>query len=327
MLVYHVGTMKSGTTYLQSVLHKNKSKLKLYNWRYPGQRLNQQHAIYDLVPASVPWNVPKSGIKNGELSKDLAHQIDKSKDSNIILSAEVLSCLDESGINKVVEKFGQPNKIVFTVRNLSSVIPSAWQQYIKGGGKLSLDRFVNKMDDDRDKLDGMWKIYAYGNQIKKWSKVAPVSVVIVPTSGVKEDLAHLFLSTLELNSKEFNLTIKNSESNLSLGHELTEILRFLNSRHNLSEKDRNFFLKQIVFPKLGKIKSTKISLENQQLALTQKWANEESAVTVKYANEIIGDIEGLNVNIDSNCKQKQNGDLYGLVSEIVNDLIQYSSNS
>lgn len=102
MLVYHVGTMKSGTTYLQSVLHKNKSQLKLKNWRYPGQRLNQQHAIYDLVPDSVPWSVPKSGRKNGELSNDLASQIVKSNDSNVILSAEVLSCLDELDRKSVV---------------------------------------------------------------------------------------------------------------------------------------------------------------------------------------------------------------------------------
>ncbi|WP_156823106.1 hypothetical protein [Kangiella aquimarina] len=317
--------MKSGTTYLQSVLHKNKSQLKLKNWRYPGQRLNQQHAIYDLVPDSVPWSVPKSGRKNGELSNDLASQIVKSNDSNVILSAEVLSCLDELGISKVVDTFGQPDKIIFTVRNLSSVIPSAWQQYIKGGGKLSLDKFVNNMENDRDQLSGMWKIYAYGNQIRRWSKVAPISVVIVPTSGVKEDLAHMFLSALELNSEELNLSIKSTESNLSLGYELTEILRFLNARHSLSDKDRNFFLKHIVFPKLGKIKSSKISLSNEQLSLTQKWAQEESATTIKYANQIIGEIEDLNVMIDDNREPHQSDDLFGLVSEILNDLIQYTS--
>lgn len=321
MLIYHVGTMKSGTTYLQSILQKNKSQLLQNGWRYPGKRLNHQHAVYDLVPNSVPWGIPASGRRDGKLASGLATQIQKNKKHSIILSAEVLSCLDEEGIKQVVNTFGKPDKVIFTIRNLSKVIPSAWQQYIKGGGKLSLDKFVSKMESDRSNLDGMWKIYAYGNQIKLWSKFAPVSSVVVPDSGAKESLADLFFSVLNLNSDKIDFRVKSTDTNLSLGYEIAEILRYLNARHNLTEVDRNFFLKQIVFPKLGKLSSTKIKISKKQQAKAADWASEENELVHKFSENIIGDINAL--ILDSNIEDSRvvYDQFFPIASELMNDLL------
>lgn len=322
MLIYHVGTMKSGTTYLQSILQKNKSQLLANGWRYPGKRLNQQHAVYDLVPNSVPWNVPASGKRDGKLASGLAEQINKRADESIVISAEVLSCLDEAGIQQIVKTFGKPDKVVFTIRSLSKVIPSAWQQYIKGGGKLSLDKFVDKMEQDRASLDGMWKIYAYGNQVKQWSKVAPVSSIIVPNTGVKEELGKLFFEALELNSDNINLNIKNTESNLSLGYEISEILRFLNARHKLCDTDRNFFLKQIVFPKLGQIKSSKIKLSETHLALAKKWEDEEKNLLVQSSDVMHGDLGHLDNFEQEHSDGIDQSYMLTISSELINSLIK-----
>lgn len=325
MLIYHVGTMKSGTTYLQNILQKNKQQLLTQGWRYPGKRLNQQHNIYDLVPDSVPWSVPSSAKKSGELAKGLANQIKKKSSENIILSAEVLSCLDEKGIEEVIGHFGQPDKIIFTIRSLQKVIPSAWQQYIKGGGKLSLDKFVNKMDSDRQTLDGMWKIYAYGNQVRRWSKYAPVTSVIVPNSGVKNELATLFFEAAGIGLDQLNLDIKNSESNLSLGYEIAEIVRFLNAKHKLSTTDRNMFLKKVVFPKLGNIKSSKIYLSQKQLDLCQNWVKEETTILKEFSNELIGETDYLSTEQYKPLSTSSCNDVFNIASELINTMIKYGN--
>jgi len=321
MLIYHVGTMKSGTTYLQSILQKNKPQLLDMGWRYPGKRLNQQHTIYDLVPDSVPWSIPSAGKKMGELSQGLAKQIKKNSNDNIVLSAEVLSCLDETGIEEVIKTFGKPDKVIFTVRGLQKVIPSAWQQYIKGGGKLSLDKFVNKMKQDRSSLDGMWKIYAYGNQIKRWSKYVPVTTVVVPNSGVKNELASLFFEAVGIDGDKLNLDIKSSESNLSLGFEIAEILRFLNAKHKLSNSDRNLFLKNIIFPKLGKVNSSKIKLSKEQLKLCEDWVMEESAILNKYSSKVLGDTGYLNIEQNKSEKDASHSDILNITSELISTMI------
>lgn len=321
MIIYHVGTMKSGTTYLQSILQKNKAALLKHGWRYPGKRLNQQHAVYDLVPNSVPWTIPASGNKNGKLAEDLASQIKKNHSDNIVLSAEVLSCLDQKGIEAVVKTFGQPDKIIFTVRNLAKVIPSAWQQYIKGGGKLSLDKFVEKMEKDRAELVGMWKIYAYGHQIKNWSNIAPVSTVIVPNGGEKTDLGNRFFQSFDIDSDDLIMDVKSTESNLSLGFEIAEILRFLNARHKISESERNYFLKKIVFPKLGKFESSRIQLSSSQLSIVEKWAAEENNKLLDLSKFIYGDDSDLVVN-KSNIDGIASADrLISISSEIINSLL------
>ncbi|HZD52780.1 MAG TPA: hypothetical protein VE175_07010 [Woeseiaceae bacterium] len=53
-IVFGVGVMKTGTTYLQQTLWGNGDELRDKHWLYPGRRLNQQHnedlGIQELLP-------------------------------------------------------------------------------------------------------------------------------------------------------------------------------------------------------------------------------------------------------------------------------------
>lgn len=321
MLVFHVGTMKSGTTFLQSMLRKNHSRLLEQGWVYPGASLNHQHAVYDLAPNSVPWSVPLELKKNGKLAKGLEKQVSLHSKSNVILSAEVLSCLDKDGIAKVVKTFGKPDKVIFTVRSLSKVIPSAWQQYIKGGGKLSLEKFVNQMRKQRTSLQGIWKTYAYGHMINNWSQVAPVTTIVVPSKDKKSNLADLFCESIGLRSESLDCRIEKSNSNLSLGYELSEILRSLNLNHKLSANDRNYLLKQVIFPNIEKIKCSRISLNSSQSALANEWSKEENSMLQQFSHLIMGDLEDLTNQEDQLEDYSSNKLATGVASQLIHSLL------
>ena len=59
-LLLHIGTMKTGTTYLQHAMADQRSRLTELGWAYPAyggreMSFNQQWAVYDAFPTLIPW--------------------------------------------------------------------------------------------------------------------------------------------------------------------------------------------------------------------------------------------------------------------------------
>src|SRR5690554_5958061 len=143
-LVLHIGQMKSGTTYIQNILSSSRKTLFDNGWIYPGQKVNHQHETYGICGSDIFWVNKKTEEKNKKIGNNLIEEIRNNKDDkNIIISSEALSSLSEKGIRRFVEKFGQPDEIILTVRSLFRVLPSAWQQSLKGGHDRSLEDFFN----------------------------------------------------------------------------------------------------------------------------------------------------------------------------------------
>ncbi|NMP14782.1 hypothetical protein [Thalassotalea sp. Y01] len=297
MKIYHVGMMKSGTTFLQQILSSNQAALKKHGWSYPGNRLNQQHACYALCGEHIPWRFP---AVPEALGKDLVQALRSAKTPNSVISAEALSCLSKQGIAHFIDKVGAPDRVVFTIRGLSSAIPSSWQQLIKGGASISYPGYFKQLRTQRGSLSGIWSNYAFGHAIELWSQVAPVDVVIVPTQGQKSDLASLFFDACGMEfSDSFATDIESASSNISLSMELTEILRLINQLlkddKSQSEAVRKYFLNKMAFPLAGKYRGTKITLPQRYCEQVNNWNNEELELLQRHADRVYGQMDDLSV--------------------------------
>jgi len=204
-LVLHIGTQKSGTTYLQRVLAALSSTLKkkgvLYPTRLVGKReiYNHEAAAYGLLGTeSFPW-VPRH---RAEAQRDSWQAlVDKIArwDGTAIVSGEALSVIDATAAERLVGSLDvQRTDVIITVRDLGRVIPSSWQQHIRNGRSTAFSTYVRQLDQRRgegssadrrarweaDPDQTFWRAYAIGSLAQRWAAfTSSVRVVGVPRSG------------------------------------------------------------------------------------------------------------------------------------------------
>jgi hypothetical protein len=211
-ITLHIGTMKSGTTYLQNILAANDEHLRAGGWLYPatwrakGEVPTQQFAFYGLLGPAIPWVSADRHVSHREAWDRLAVAMD-AWDGPVLLSAEALVALDESGIRALLDALpAVPIDVVLTARSLGSVLPSSWQQHLRNGHSQSFDGYLSMIRDGR--ADGaaspsgriFWRSYDLADALRRWSgAVGPDRCTVVTVgSGAPDVLWHRFIEAAGL---------------------------------------------------------------------------------------------------------------------------------
>lgn len=300
-LVLHVGLMKTATTYVQSILTRNRDVLSKRGWDYPGNRENQQHAFYGICGSGIPWVTPEIESNYKSLGQKLQKTI-KDHENDLIVSSEALSTLKAENIETLIQETALPTKVIFTIRGLDKIIPSAWQQYLKGGGTRTLAEFIEEMQRSREPIEqvkGFWQTYAYGESIKRWAQVTgkPVDVVVLPSQlKDRDEVWNLFQAAAGL-PKLTNLEVLKTEANVSFSVETAEIVRKFNlmksNGNPMPASRRQRFLKQCIFPTAADQLGKKLVLPSEFIDLVTRWNTDEKAKITEYANQIVGNLDDL----------------------------------
>ncbi len=297
----HVGLMKTGTTYIQYILEKNRSYLMDNGWNYPGPRENQQFAFYNICGKDIPWVTDRSVLNYGKIGAKLV-EISQERATNLIMSSEALSSLDADGIGRLKARIGLPDKVIFTIRSLPRIFPSSWQQILKSGAAIRLDKyFADTLNEvNAEPLAGFWRSYAFGRIIQLWKTVldVEVNVVIVPQSSARPDE---FWSRFRSASGVPDVPEKHvpsQSSNASLSIELAELMYLFNrdfcpTRGLESHKKRTEFLKKCIFPAASLGWGKPILLHPDQDAMIRQWNEQECETLHEYADKIFGDLSEL----------------------------------
>lgn len=295
-LVLHIGQMKSGTTYLQNILSGSRGTLLENGWLYPGKNVNHQHETYGICGKDIFWVKNSTKEKNSQIGKNLLSEIKKyRKKKNVIISSEALSSLDSNGIDNFIEIVGWPDEVVLTLRSLHRVLPSAWQQSLKGGHDRSINEFFKLLETQRVGRVGFWKTYSFGCVVRKWAAVAPVKVIVVPDA--QEDKNYLW-NTFSENvglPPSINFLPDDSKSNLSLSLETTFLLRamiqIIKSNNKYSGHKSmliSYYLNNYVFPLSEEKRGKKILPLLEYKNILKRWSEEELALMLQHGSEIIG---------------------------------------
>ncbi|MCT7378209.1 hypothetical protein [Chelativorans salis] len=305
--VIHIGPMKTGTTYIQNILQKSRSELLKLGWVYPGRLLNQQHACYGICGDEIPWVTNALSRKNERLGEELIRQL-QTRETNVIISSEALASLTPIGVENFLEAIGGADEVIATIRPLEKLLPSAWQQLIKGGSTKSLDEFFEHMAINRNSKSGLWRTYAYGEAVKIWSHFLPVSVIRLSQTKDRDSAWDLFRQAANL--PEIPPThIKAKESNISLNLEAAEILRHVNItlKKEGIDKDKveefsRFFLKKIIHPLSDISRGTRITCRKSDMARIELWDSEEMSLVQEHASKMLGDKFGVEYSIKKESK-------------------------
>ncbi len=186
----HVGTPKSGTSYLQDKLARNRALLERDGFDYVRTRSGDHfEAALDLL--GQRWAGAEETAR-GQWDA-LASQARKSR-RDVLVSHEILAGADADAVQRALDSFpGREAHVVLTVRDLGRQIPAEWQERVKHRARRDFAAYLRhtRRHHGRRKVTPFWRAQDVPRILSTWGSALPpsrVHVVTVPPPGAAPGL-------------------------------------------------------------------------------------------------------------------------------------------
>lgn len=252
-VLLHVGTPKTGTSYLQDVLFRNRRALAAAGILYPGDRFDA-HFLAALDLMRLPWG----GLESEAVGAwdALAARVRRHRGTAII-SHEILATASRAQAGRALESLGHGAgtevHLVVSARDLVRQIPAEWQENVKHRAALSYGAFLDQIrSPERDTRIGtwFWGVQELPDILNRWGHDLPpehVHVVTVPPAGGPHQLLWKRFS-IAFGLDGLDLDLEGERSNPSLGVPETTLVRRINraANRNLNPSDYRPLVRELL---------------------------------------------------------------------------------
>ena len=243
-VLLHVGTPKTGTSYVQDVMFRNRETLAEAGILYPAERFDE-HFLAALDLMSLPWGGLEAeavGAWDRLAAQARAHE------GTTIISHEILAHASRAQAGRALESLGHrwdapageqetEVHVIVSARDLVRQVPAEWQENVKHRSTLSYAEFLEQVRDPerRSRVSSwFWAVQELPSILDRWGHDLPpehVHLVTVPPSGTApEVLWNRFSQALQLDGLDLDLTA--TRANPSLGVPETALIRRINCAAN-----------------------------------------------------------------------------------------------
>ena len=236
-VLLHVGTPKTGTSYLQDVLFRNRRLLASADILYPADRFDA-HFLAALDLMRMPWGGLESEAVGAwdRLAKEVrAHR------GTAIISHEILATASRSQAGRALESLGHGSgtevHVVLSARDLVRQIPAEWQENVKHRQALTYGAFLDQVQDPAREsriATWFWGVQEIPDILNRWGHDLPpeqVHIVTVPPAGGPQQLLWKRFS-VAFGLDGLDLDLEAERANPSLGAPETALLRRINRAAN-----------------------------------------------------------------------------------------------
>jgi hypothetical protein len=227
-VVLHIGPQKTGTTAIQGAMHAGRDRLAEHNIRYAGDGPHPREAV-----AAGVGKRERSGLRPSPKEwKALVAEVAAASSQRVIVSSETFADADDEAIASSVAALGGDRAhVVITVRPVVSMLPSAWQQYVRNGLVEAYDDWLHGVLDDPENArstPSFWRRHRTYDLVEHWASVVGIEriTVVAPDPADPLALLHGFESLLDLPTG--TLELQSDRSNRSLTYGEIELVRALN---------------------------------------------------------------------------------------------------
>jgi hypothetical protein len=228
-LLLHIGLFKTGTTAIQGALFHARPLLAEHGVLHAGSGQQPIQAVLALrgVKPLVGDVVPQ--IRQWER---LVDQVAAAADLRVIVSSEFFADADVETARRAVRELGGPRvHVVVTLRPLTKIMPSQWQQYVRNRARFSYDAWLDGMlkKAPYDKPSpSFWQRHHHDVVVERWASIVePENVtVVVPDEGDRESLLRTFEDLVGLPRGLLEAEKDSDNRSLTLGE--IELVRQIN---------------------------------------------------------------------------------------------------
>lgn len=188
----HVGTPKSGTTYLQRVLWQNASTLRAQGFLLPGRMLSHYDAARAVTDRQPPGDRDEHRVEppsthltpvGDHAWTKLARQVNRWPGSALIGHPALAGATRDQAARAVAALDGDVH-LVLTARPVHLQAALAWQEQVKAGRSTSLDTFLERLQADGNPGQRFWRLHDLADVLERWQGVIPAECVhLVTVSG------------------------------------------------------------------------------------------------------------------------------------------------
>lgn len=299
----HIGPHKTGTTTLQGAFHQSREQLLAHGVVYAGESRQAMR------PALAVSGRKGLTLRQPELSEwtEFAADIAAAGDKRVAVSSEFFADADDDAIRRVVEDLGGSRvQIVVTLRPLTKIVASQWQQYVQSGLRMRYDQWLNRMFKKppyRSPTPSFWRRHRHDRLVERWAAAAGIDnvTVVVPDESDLMMLTRTFESMLALPAGV--LAPESERTNRSLTAGEIELVRQLNQEFRLREWPEGIYTRFLRMGVVQEMKAAHQPSPKEPRIVTPGWAIEqaagigaEMAEKIKaFGVQIVGDIDTLGV--------------------------------
>jgi hypothetical protein len=233
-VVLHIGEPKTGTTFLQQVMWRNRAELAARGVTLPGHHPQDHYRASQDLRGITKLPSDPAGSWAGEW-EILAREA-KQADRIAVISHELFAAADAEHADRAVRTLLPADvHLVLTVRDMATLLPAEWQETVKHRSSRAWpDWLADVIDSESTSADRrqwwFWRVHDTMAILDLWSRRLPaenVHVIITPPRGsAPGELWHRFASVLGIDGGAVDLS--RARPNASLGTAETEFLLRLN---------------------------------------------------------------------------------------------------
>lgn len=232
-VLLHVGSPKTGTSFVQDILFTHRDALRERGILYPADR-HDAHFLAALDLMELPWG----GLEreaSGAWNR-LAAEV-RDWPGTAIISHEIFGAASRLQVAHALESLaGAEIHIVLSARDLVRQIPAEWQENVKHRRTKEYRQFLDDLRDETrssEVAQWFWGVQEVPDVLDRWAETIPrehVHLVTVPPPGSPPTLLwERFAGLFGIDPAEFTPT---QRANASLGVPESEMIRRLNERLN-----------------------------------------------------------------------------------------------
>lgn len=297
-LVLHIGSMKSGTSFVQNVLGENKERLADQGVLFAGPRWKfQVKAVQDLMHHGGPEQEP---LDPAGPWRRLVEEIN-AWSGTAVVSMEFLGPRSPEKIAQIRESFPDTEvSAVLTARDLGRTIPAMWLESTQNGSTTGWADYLDAVrTEDRRTPAGrnFWRHQAIPAIAQRWSTGLDgrLTLVTVPQKGAPPGLLwERFAETIGVAADGVDLDVR---ANPSIGLATALVLLDLNRRLRGPDGDlpRNYDM--YVKHHLAKRGLVLRQADEPRLGLDEAWVRKRGEQQVKRlrsdGHRVVGDLDEL----------------------------------
>jgi hypothetical protein len=234
-VILHIGEPKTGTTFLQQVMWRNRPALAAQGVVLPGHHPQDHFRASQDLRGIQKLPADPAGAWTGEW--DILASQAKQAPRVAVISHELFSAADADQAKQAVAAL-QPAEVhvVVTVRDMGSLLPAEWQETVKHrnsrGWEDWLEDVIDRESVSPDRRQWwFWRVHDTLAILDLWSAHVPPERVHVITAAPREAGTSLlwerFASLLDVDPASVDLS--RARANSSLGLPEIEFLRRLNA--------------------------------------------------------------------------------------------------
>ena len=229
-VLLHIGPPKTGTSALQGACHACRDEMRAQGVRYVGRTRQSGSAAYAVLGRTHPTlgKAPSARYWN-----HLVREVRSAKEPRVFISSEFFAGADDAQAARIIRELGGNRvHVALTLRPVSRILASRWQQNVQEGARYSFDQFLHWVFEQPSEGSGaaFWSRQRHDRLAARWASIVGperLSVVMVDEQN-KSAIYQAFEELLCL--QDGTLKPQNDTENRSMTTEEIELIRALNEQ-------------------------------------------------------------------------------------------------